>query len=68
MCEKRKRGGEREIVWEKLLPSLLASLGAGQSTGGGASAQQTQKREKKPKMTDAEVVAHLSKQHTHHVV
>lgn len=32
--------------------------GASQSTGGGTSTQ-TQKREKKPKMTDAEVVAHL---------
>ena len=57
----REEGEKREQLYGRIITSLLAFLGASQSTGGGASVQ-TQKREKKPKMTDAEVVAHLSKQ------
>ena len=52
----REGGRERET---ECFPFFVYQ-GTSQSTGGGASAQ-TQKREKKPKMTDAEVVAHLSK-------
>lgn len=53
---------ERERENNGVYPGLyLFFLLKGQATGGGASATQTQKREKKPKMTDAEVVAHLRK-------